>query len=627
MQYLSLAVIGAVVIGYAVYFVFAAIGHSAGLISDGVSGTVASFSAKRAAKAAQIEKANTEARAADDEAKLHAFRERNPVRLIGIPNPQAFESAFQDLDSYTRAANSCRPSFQSILDVRYEYARFPTNQFALKRSHPDSLSPMEPIKLSVTAEDLSMSNGEPLGTLYETARSAFEFPHTDPICYVENFEIPTFPKLADPPRTPVKLVASDNSEVDTRPDFVRRAYAPEVAKVVALNNQKSHLLNQFDAKHAAATEARELLDLYITNFQLHLRDSEAALHSNFEQSKAAYERDRDSATTPIRSTYERYLQRDARGVRNHFILALCNLQLPLPDTYQWDVFYDQSERILQVNQCVPAIADISVRRTDGNRAPAKRDVEFVLRRYVPAIALQLAHQIAVNDLKDNVDTIAVNCWCRFFEPSSGRIKDAFVASLAAPKDNVLDLVLERADPLEAFRALRGTFVFSAQDVVPIEPAIRLDKSDDRFVAGREVLDGMAQGQNLSTMDWQEFEHLIRELLAKEFSSANSDVKITRASRDRGVDAVIFNSDPLHGGKIVVQAKRYTNAVDVAAVRELYGTVMSEGANRGILVTTSHYGRDAYEWAANKPLTLMDGPNLLSLLSKHGYRFTIDISKL
>jgi restriction system protein len=66
--------------------------------------------------------------------------------------------------------------------------------------------------------------------------------------------------------------------------------------------------------------------------------------------------------------------------------------------------------------------------------------------------------------------------------------------------------------------------------------------------------------------------------------------------------------------------------DVAAVRELYGTVMSEGANRGILVTTSHYGRDAYEWAINKPLTLIDGPNLLSLLTKHGYQFAIDISK-
>jgi restriction system protein len=38
------------------------------------------------------------------------------------------------------------------------------------------------------------------------------------------------------------------------------------------------------------------------------------------------------------------------------------------------------------------------------------------------------------------------------------------------------------------------------------------------------------------MDWQDFEHLIRELFEKEFSGRGAEVKITQASRDRGVDA-------------------------------------------------------------------------------------------
>jgi len=66
--------------------------------------------------------------------------------------------------------------------------------------------------------------------------------------------------------------------------------------------------------------------------------------------------------------------------------------------------------------------------------------------------------------------------------------------------------------LEAFRALKGAYVYNVAEVVPIEPAIWLDRDDERFVAGRDVLDGMAQGQNLAIMDWQDFEHLIRELL-------------------------------------------------------------------------------------------------------------------
>jgi len=51
-----------------------------------------------------------------------------------------------------------------------------------------------------------------------------------------------------------------------------------------------------------------------------------------------------------------------------------------------------------------------------------------------------------------------------------------------------------------------------------------------------------------------------------------------------------------------------------------------GANRGIIVTTTHYGRDAYEFAKDKPLTLMNGNDLLALLSKHGYKYFVDVDK-
>jgi restriction system protein len=62
----------------------------------------------------------------------------------------------------------------------------------------------------------------------------------------------------------------------------------------------------------------------------------------------------------------------------------------------------------------------------------------------------------------------------------------------------------------------------------------------------------------------------------------------------------------------------------SAVRDLYGTLLNEGANKGILVTTSDFGPDAFEFAKGKPLTLMSGGNLLFLLEKHGHRAKIDI---
>ena len=119
---------------------------------------------------------------------------------------------------------------------------------------------------------------------------------------------------------------------------------------------------------------------------------------------------------------------------------------------------------------------------------------------------------------------------------------------------------------------------------------------------------------------------MRELFEREFTERGGDVKVTQSSRDGGVDAVAFDPDPITGGKIVIQAKRYTNTVGVGAVRDLYGTTMNEGASKGILVTTSDYGSDAHKFASDKPITLLSGSHLLHLLEKHGIRAKIDLSE-
>jgi restriction system protein len=154
----------------------------------------------------------------------------------------------------------------------------------------------------------------------------------------------------------------------------------------------------------------------------------------------------------------------------------------------------------------------------------------------------------------------------------------------------------------------------------------MDTNDNRIVANRDVASELREEANLAAMPWEDFEHLVRQLFEWMFTREGIQVKVTRASRDRGVDAIMFDPDPIRGGKYVVQAKRYTRPVDVAAVRDLYGTVVNEGANRGILVTTSSYGPDTYEFAKDKPISLIDGPNLIALLRQHGRVYRIDLEE-
>lgn len=196
--------------------------------------------------------------------------------------------------------------------------------------------------------------------------------------------------------------------------------------------------------------------------------------------------------------------------------------------------------------------------------------------------------------------------------------------MQAGKPEFDEIDLARVNPKACFRKLRGVAAASLSELAPVAPILRIDRDDHRIVDSRDVADEMAINTNLAAMHWEDFEHLIREVFSKHFQADGGEVHVTQASRDGGVDAIAFDPDPIRGGKMVIQAKRYTNVVGVSAVRDLYGTVLNEGAVKGILITTSDYGADAYNFVKNKPLTLLNGGNLLHLLKEHGYKAKIDI---
>ncbi|MEH7343534.1 hypothetical protein V7122_06630 [Bacillus sp. JJ1532] len=67
--------------------------------------------------------------------------------------------------------------------------------------------------------------------------------------------------------------------------------------------------------------------------------------------------------------------------------------------------------------------------------------------------------------------------------------------------------------------------------LPIAPRIQINQEDSRFTASYNVVDSLDETVNLAAMDWEDFEHLIRELFEKEFNQTGGEVKIIQASRD------------------------------------------------------------------------------------------------
>lgn len=302
---------------------------------------------------------------------------------------------------------------------------------------------------------------------------------------------------------------------------------------------------------------------------------------------------------------------------------------------QWELKYDSESKLLLIDYCLPTPDEIpttkSVRfvASTGELKETKiseRDKKTLFDDLCYQICLRTLHELFEADSPDNLRNIAFNGWTDSIDRATGQQVTSTILSVIAKKEEFLEINLEHVEPKACFKSLKGVSAASLVGLTPIAPIIEFEKSDKRFVDARGIEVAKDGTTNLASMDWEEFEHLVRELFEKEFASRGGEVRVTRSSSDGGVDAVAFDHDPISGGKIIIQAKRYTRTVGVAAVRDLYGTTLNEGASKGILVTTADYGPDAHKFASDKPLTLMSGSHLLHLLEKHGISAKIDLKE-
>lgn len=245
----------------------------------------------------------------------------------------------------------------------------------------------------------------------------------------------------------------------------------------------------------------------------------------------------------------------------------------------------------------------------GSRLEASTKTQGHYRAGLAEIAVAV---LALSSTESADDSVVVNLWVDGVDPSTGRDARSCLVSVRASCSEIRDLDLQRLDPNACVRALRGAIAPGARAVSPIRPLVNFDKSDSRFVASVDVVHGLESAPNLMELTPGDFESLIENL----FSAMGLDTRLTRASRDGGVDCVAWDQRPVLGGKIIIQAKRYKNPVGVSAVRDLFGAVHNEGASKGILVTTSGFGRGSFDFAKDKPLELLDGANLLHLLDEY-----------
>lgn len=112
-------------------------------------------------------------------------------------------------------------------------------------------------------------------------------------------------------------------------------------------------------------------------------------------------------------------------------------------------------------------------------------------------------------------------------------------------------------------------------------------------------------EQLYALSPREFEHYVAGL----FERRGYEVEVRGRTGDLGVDLALKRAD---GRLAIVQCKRYRHVIGPDIVRELFGTMVHERAAHGFLVTTAGISDGARAWAADKPITLIDGQALANL---------------
>jgi restriction system protein len=414
----------------------------------------------------------------------------------------------------------------------------------------------------------------------------------------------------------------------------------KIAKIEIANLQFEKASKDWDKNCVEIDKNNQLLK---TKFQDEVieyeKDIEKAKQKNLEaikkwaNEKSLFISIQLESNSKVEKMKEMYQKLDSSSIVEYCDLVLNNSQYPESFPKSYEIDYNSESKILIVEYSLPSIEDLptlnEVKVIKNELKEYHISETQILKRFDTTmynVTLRTLHELFEADIASAIEAISFNGWVSAINKATGKRENNCILSIQAKKSEFMEIDLMHVDPKTCFKNFKGIGSSKLSGLTPIQPILQISRTDKRFTNHYDVADTVDSSTNLASMDWEDFEHLIREIFGKEFSSNGGEVKVTQASRDGGVDAIAFDPDPIRGGKIVIQAKRYTNTVGVSAVRDLYGTVMNEGATKGILVTTADYGPDAYDFVKGKPLTLMNGANLLYLLEKHGHKARINIKE-
>ncbi|MEU8137036.1 restriction endonuclease [Streptodolium elevatio] len=379
------------------------------------------------------------------------------------------------------------------------------------------------------------------------------------------------------------------------------------------------------AYEAEVESARERFD---RDVRIHARAEQSRRDRLKEKRERHNDRNREAAervrewNTRLEQRRAAYRDRDVEAVEwlADQVLAASMYPPGFPRAHRVSYQADTGDLLVQIDlpleQVIPAARAYRYVKARDEITPVARPEKERKELYAAVlaqIALRTVHEVFAADAEGAVRSIALNGHVATIDRATGLNVHPCLVTLQTDREEFSQLVLTQVDPRACLKRLRSLISPNPYELEPVRPLVTFDLSKFRLMDSLDVVAGLDSRPVLMDLTPTEFEHLVRQL----FEAIGLDSVNTQPSKDEGVDAIAMNTDPVMKGLCVIQAKRTANVVPFETVSALAGVVEHKRAAKGILVTTSWFGRASEAFASEHGrLELLDGANLVHLFKEH-----------
>ncbi|NLO00790.1 MAG: restriction endonuclease, partial [Bacteroidales bacterium] len=265
-----------------------------------------------------------------------------------------------------------------------------------------------------------------------------------------------------------------------------------------------------------------------------LKDS-VQLEIQWEQQKLDFYKRQEEANNKVEEFKHRYQNLDPDAIQEYCELVLNRSIYPDSFPKDFDLEYNPETKVLLVEyllpspDCLPRLSEVKFIATrkefkEVNMSEAQFSKLYDTTIY--KIVLRTIHELYESDQVNSLDAIIFNGWVSAINKATGKMLNSCIVSIEVKKSEFLEIDVAYIDPKTCFKKLKGISSSKLIGITAIQPVAQMNRYDKRFISSQDVIEKLNEGSNIAAMDWQEFEHLIREIFEKELQSHDGEVKVT-----------------------------------------------------------------------------------------------------